>query len=141
MLNYKCKSHRGRSPSNKSDSLCIVEVETKIIGAYFTIIPDKKESTIVPIICSQVASNSRIWTDEHKYYSNLNSFNFVPCLVCYKYELINSLNGVNTQAIESFNNCLKLEIKKRKGIKTENREVFLKEFLFNNRHDLLFALF
>ncbi|KCZ73838.1 hypothetical protein H311_05202, partial [Anncaliia algerae PRA109] len=114
----------------KSDSLCIVEVETKIIRAYSTIIPDKKESTIVPIICSQVASNSRIWTDEHKSYSNLNSFNFVHHSVCHKYEFINSLNGVNTQAVESFNNCLKLEIKKRKGIKTENREVFLKEFLF-----------
>ncbi|KCZ79966.1 hypothetical protein H312_02635, partial [Anncaliia algerae PRA339] len=26
MLNYKCKSHRGRSSTNKTDSLCIVEV-------------------------------------------------------------------------------------------------------------------
>ncbi|KCZ75611.1 hypothetical protein H311_03409 [Anncaliia algerae PRA109] len=126
MLNYKCKSHRGRSPSNKSDSLCIVEVETKIIGAYFTIIPDKKESTIVPIICSQVASNSRIWTDEHKYHSNLNSFNFVSHLVCYKYEFINSLNGVNTQAIESFNNCLKLEIKKKKREKNRKQRSLFK---------------
>ncbi|KAM0674204.1 hypothetical protein GVAV_002278 [Gurleya vavrai] len=25
MLNFKCKSHRGRSPENKTDALCIVE--------------------------------------------------------------------------------------------------------------------
>lgn len=30
MLNYKAKSHRGRSPTNKSDALCIVETKEKI---------------------------------------------------------------------------------------------------------------
>ncbi|KCZ81977.1 hypothetical protein H312_00620 [Anncaliia algerae PRA339] len=49
-------------------------------------IPDKKESTIGLIICSQVASNSRIGTDEHNFYSNLNNFNFVHHSVCHKYE-------------------------------------------------------
>ncbi|KCZ81976.1 hypothetical protein H312_00619, partial [Anncaliia algerae PRA339] len=31
MLNYKSNSHRGRFPSTYSDSLCIVEVEIKIV--------------------------------------------------------------------------------------------------------------
>ncbi|KCZ80748.1 hypothetical protein H312_01847, partial [Anncaliia algerae PRA339] len=57
LLNYKCKSHRGRSPSNKSDSLCIVEVSNKIIRAFSNLISDKKEITIVPIICNKVVSN------------------------------------------------------------------------------------
>ncbi|KCZ75988.1 hypothetical protein H311_03023 [Anncaliia algerae PRA109] len=26
MLNYKAKSHRGRSPGNKTDAICIVEI-------------------------------------------------------------------------------------------------------------------
>ncbi|KCZ81222.1 hypothetical protein H312_01368, partial [Anncaliia algerae PRA339] len=58
------------------------------------------------------------------------------------YEFINSRSGVNTQAVESFNNCLKLEIKKRKGVKTSNRAIFLKEFLFifNNKKNLLHEL-
>ncbi|KCZ82553.1 hypothetical protein H312_00211 [Anncaliia algerae PRA339] len=30
MLNYKCKSHRGRSSRNKSDALCIVEYDGHI---------------------------------------------------------------------------------------------------------------
>ena len=34
MLNYKCKSHRGRSPGNRTDSLCIVEVTNKITRAF-----------------------------------------------------------------------------------------------------------
>ncbi|KCZ78476.1 hypothetical protein H311_00492 [Anncaliia algerae PRA109] len=29
MFKFRCKSHRGRSPSNKDDALCIVEVNKK----------------------------------------------------------------------------------------------------------------
>jgi hypothetical protein len=50
---------------------------------------------------------------------------------------------VNTQAVESFNNALKLEIKRRKGIKTNDREKFLVEFCFywNNRDEFAEAVF
>ncbi|KCZ78321.1 hypothetical protein H311_00648 [Anncaliia algerae PRA109] len=142
MLNYKCKSHRDRSSTNKTDSLCIVEVGDKIIRAFATTIPDKKESTLLSIICTQVANNSVIWTDEHRSYSNLRNYNFTHGTVCYKFEFVNNLNEVNTQAVESFNNCLKLVINNRKGILTNNREIFLKEFLFlfNNKGNLLEAV-
>ena len=50
MLNYKCKSHRGRSPSNRTDALCIVEVRHGIKRAYACIIPNKESSTLIPII-------------------------------------------------------------------------------------------
>lgn len=142
MLNYKCKSHRGRSPSNKTDSLCIVEFCGHITRCYAKIIPNKYATTLVPLICRQVAANSIIWTDEHRSYSKLNQFNFVHNSVCHKYEFINKESGVNTQAVESFHNELKLEIKKRKGVLTENREQFLNEFCFtfNNRKNLLNAI-
>jgi hypothetical protein len=42
MLNYKCKSHRGRNPSNKTDSLCIIELDGHITKAFACIIGDKK---------------------------------------------------------------------------------------------------
>lgn len=140
-LNYKVKSHRGRSPTNRTDSLCIVEVRSSITRAFATVIPNKKASTIIPIICSQVASNSTIYTDEHGAYCRLNAHEYVHETVCHKYEFVNSLNGVNTQAIESFNNELKLEIKRRKGIKTNERCDFLKEFCFyfNNRSNFFIA--
>ncbi|KCZ80795.1 hypothetical protein H312_01802 [Anncaliia algerae PRA339] len=143
MLNFKVRSHRGRSPRNKTDSLCIVEVKDKITRAYAIIIPNKKQETLVPIICDQVASNSIIWTDEHKSYSKLRNYNFVHGTVCHKYQFIDKGTNVNTQAVESFNNLIKLEIKKRKGVKTEDRESFLKEFLFlfNNKSNLLFSIF
>lgn len=143
MLNYKCKNHRGRSPQNDTDALCIVEFKENITRAFATVIPDKSQATLVPIICRQVAQNSKIWTDEHKSYKCLKYYNFIHESVCHKYEFINQITGVNTQAVESFNNSLKLEIKRRKGVETNLREVFLKEFcfFFNNRGNLLEKIF
>ncbi|KCZ77351.1 hypothetical protein H311_01641, partial [Anncaliia algerae PRA109] len=138
MLNFKCKSHRGRSPHNRTDALVIAEVlNNKVSRVFATIISDKSQSTLVPIICSQVAANSIIWTDEHRSYNNLRNFSFIHDTVCHKYNFISSV-GTNTQAVESINNCIKYEIKNRKGILTDKRSDFLKEFCFtfNNRTNL-----
>lgn len=137
MLNFKCKSHRGRSPGNRTDSLCIVECEERILRAFAIIIPNKRQETIVPIICSQVASGSVVNTDEHGAYFNLRSYGFIHGTVCHKYNFVDRGTGINTQGIESFHNELKIEIKKRKGVKTIDREAFLREFCFyfNNREN------
>lgn len=52
-------------------------------------------------------------------------------------QFVNKITKVNTQAAESFNNCIKIAIKKQKGVKTQNRDIFLKVFLFffNNREE------
>lgn len=141
-LNFKIKAHRGRAPQNKTDALCIVEYENRITRAFACVIQDKKSSTIIPLICDNVASNSIIHTDEHKSYSSLNNIGFIHDTVCHKYSFINSETGAHTQAVESFNNCINLDIKKRKGVKTELRQEFLNEFTwkFNNSEDRLQAI-
>jgi hypothetical protein len=102
MLNYKCKSHRGRSATNRTDSLCIVEIEGyEITRAFAQVIPNKAQNTIVPIVVSQVCSGSTIHTDEHGAYHNLSSFGFVHGTVCHKYEFVNSITSVNTQGVEA----------------------------------------
>ncbi|KCZ79761.1 hypothetical protein H312_02844, partial [Anncaliia algerae PRA339] len=142
MLNFKCKSHKGRSPLNKINALCIIEIEEKITRAFAVVTGDKKESTIVPIICDQVAVNSIIWTDQHKSYSNLSKYNFTHRTICHKYNFVNEA-GRNTQAVESFNNIIKQEIKSGKGMETSKRSIFLKEvcFKFNNTYNLSEAMF
>ncbi|KAG0438877.1 hypothetical protein DMUE_2823 [Dictyocoela muelleri] len=124
MLNFKSKSHRGRSASNKSDALCIVEVADKITRVYTTIIPDKSRNTILPIIMRQVAPNSVITTDEHSSYQKINTYDYQHDTICLKYNFINQVTGANTQAVESFHNELNVEIKRRKGVKTTYRKTF-----------------
>ncbi|KCZ77497.1 hypothetical protein H311_01493 [Anncaliia algerae PRA109] len=142
MLNYKAKSHRGRSSSNKSDALCIVEIRNNITRVFACLIEIKKVETIMPIICEQVVPGSNIWTYEHKSYSSLSQTGFLHKSICHKIEFIDKENGVNTQSVESFHNQLKLEIKKRKGVYTSKRKEFLKEFCFyyNNRDNFLEAI-
>ena len=110
MLNYKCKSHRGRSPTNRTDALCIVEYNGKITRVFACVIPNKLQSTLVPIICNNVASGSIISTDEHKSYSCLSKFDFTHRSVCHKYNFVDRETGVNTQAVESLNNYVKMAI-------------------------------
>ncbi|KAG0426441.1 hypothetical protein DMUE_5966, partial [Dictyocoela muelleri] len=102
--------------------------------AFAKIIPNKLQTTLIPIICNQVISESTIHTDEHASYRSLASRGFIYGTVCHKYNFVNRETGVNTQAIESCNNCLKSEIKKRMGVLTVKRDMFLKEFCFIFNH-------
>ncbi|KCZ77477.1 hypothetical protein H311_01510, partial [Anncaliia algerae PRA109] len=40
MLNFKCKSHRDRSPHNKTDAFVMVKVEDKIKHVFAVVIPN-----------------------------------------------------------------------------------------------------
>lgn len=142
MLNYKCKSHRGRSPGNRTDALCIVELDNHITRAFACVIPNKKKETLIPLIIENVELGSIIHTDELKSYLSLRSEGFQHLTVCHKYRFVDGLTGAQTQAVESFNNLLKAEIKKRKGVRTNDRADFLVEFVwkFNNRCNRFNAL-
>lgn len=48
-LNRKVKAHRGRAPTNKTDTLCIVEFKDQITRVFVYVIPNKKVETIIPI--------------------------------------------------------------------------------------------
>jgi transposase-like protein len=142
MMNFKCKSHRGRSPNNRTDCLCIVECAPTITRVWAQTIPDKTISTILPIICERVLGGSVIHTDEHRSYACLSRNGFVHGTVCHKYNFVERSTGVHTQHVESFNNCLKVEIKKRMGVLTSYRNEFLTEFIWrwNNKTGLWNAI-
>ncbi|KCZ74613.1 hypothetical protein H311_04421 [Anncaliia algerae PRA109] len=72
---------------------------------------------------------SIICTDEHKSYSSLTLEGFVHHTVCHKHNFVVKLTQVHTQAIECFNNELKYEIKRRKGVKSNLKKNFLIEFI------------
>ncbi|KCZ81782.1 hypothetical protein H312_00822 [Anncaliia algerae PRA339] len=143
MLNFKVKSHRGRSPANRTDALCIIEYNKTITKCFATCIRDKSHETILPIINKVVIPGSKIYTDEHKTYQILTNLGFSHGTVCHKYEFINKKTSANTQAVESFNNYLKYYIKFKKGLEVQRREDFLIEFMwkFNNRGFITEKLF
>lgn len=120
----------------------MVEVLNEIERVYAVVIPDKKASTIIPIIKENVAPNTTIHTDESKSYISLQRHGYVHKTVCHKKSFV-SADRAHTQHVESFNNCLKVEIKSRKGVRTNKRAQFLKElcFFYNNKKNLAHEVF
>lgn len=143
MMNYSCKSHKGRPPENYTDSISIVEIDGGITRCYAQVIDNKQSATLVPIIVENVVNGATIHTDEHRSYACLPTFGYTHGTVCHKYEFVNALTGVDTQAVESFHSVLKYWIKERKGVLTEHRPMFLREFCFyyNNRGKYLTKIF
>ncbi len=95
-LNYKAKSHRSRSPSNKTDALVIIEYRGRITRAFKQVIPNKEASTMLPIICENVRVGTTVFTDEHKSYSALARNGFIHQTFCHKYEFVNKTTSAHT---------------------------------------------
>ncbi|KCZ77889.1 hypothetical protein H311_01093, partial [Anncaliia algerae PRA109] len=73
MLNFKVKSHRGRSPADRTDALCIIEYNKTIIKCFATCIRGKSHETILPIICKIIIPDSKIYTNKHITYQILTN--------------------------------------------------------------------
>jgi hypothetical protein len=58
----------------------------------------------------------------------MNNYNHQS--VCHKYRFVEYTTGVHTQNVESYNNKLKLGIKKMKGLADKGRLSYLDEFMF-----------
>ncbi|KCZ76446.1 hypothetical protein H311_02556 [Anncaliia algerae PRA109] len=75
-----------------------------------------------------IAAHSRpgttIHRDKYKIYTILYKIGFVHNSVCYKYSFINKENGAHTQHVESINNSIKNEIKKRRGARKVDQFIF-----------------
>lgn len=95
-----------------------------VITRVWQIISNKRKDTLVPIICENVYSGDTILKDENKAYFNFIKYNFNRGTVCHKYNSVNRLLNVDTQAVESFHNEMKRVIKMRKGFKTIHLGIF-----------------
>lgn len=130
-LNFNIKSHRGRSPRDAVWAITMVDTSTQPSKGYIEIVPNRTRNTLCPIIERVIRTGSIIYTDEWSSYSQLSrDNNYEHYTVCHKYNFVNPKNNVHIQNVESFNNKIKYEIKKRKGIRNEEKTDFLNYFLF-----------
>ncbi len=96
----------------------------------------------ITLILSQVLPGTTIWTDEHRNYGCLRDYDHVHDTIVHKYRFLIYEIGVNIQTVEFFNSGIKMEIKKRKRVRTEKRQQFLNNycFVFNDKKNLLKAI-
>ena len=88
MLNYKCKSHRGRSPTNRTDVLCIKEFGYKIDCVFAACIENKTHELVLIIICDQVLQGSIIHTDDAINNKKLSGKGYIHQFVIHKVILL-----------------------------------------------------
>lgn len=131
MINHKIKAHRGRPPVTQTWLLTIVDTSATPAIGYACIIVNKRAETLIPIISDVVRNGSTIHSDELKSYVQLKDLNgYTHKSVCHKYCFVDRTTGVHTQNVESYNNKIKLGIKKMKGLTNTGRISYLLEFLF-----------
>lgn len=134
-LNFNVKSHRGRSAIQASWCLCIVDCSTTPALGYCKLVENRSSATLLPIIDSVVKRGTTIFTDEWPSYHALASNpNYFHSTVCHKYNFVCPQTGVHTQQVESYNNKIKLGIKKMKGLTQTGRENYLIEFMWKERN-------
>lgn len=66
----------------------------------FFVVPDRKGTTLIPIIKAYVLAGSVVVSDEWKGYSRLEESGFVHETMCHKTNFVNPTTGYHTQAIE-----------------------------------------
>ena len=133
-LNLMVKNHKGRSPVIKIDALCIVGGVACITKAYARVPPPQQKN--VNNFSNRFRAcrgGSNHIHKENKSYCKLNNLVYVHDSVCHRREYVNQQTGVSTRGVDSFNNELNPDLKK-KGCCYNKRQEFLNEFMwpFNN---------
>ena len=66
----------------------------------FIVVPDRKATTLIPLVLRYVASGSVIVSDEWPAYRRLPDFSYKHYTVCHKRNFVAPSTGFHTQAIE-----------------------------------------
>ncbi|KCZ81760.1 hypothetical protein H312_00800 [Anncaliia algerae PRA339] len=130
MLSQSVKSHKGRVAKEQSWALTIVDTNSSPSKGYCKVVLKRDALILIPIILQVVRPDSIIYSDEWPAYKALAKDNFLHHTITHKYNFVDPVSGVHTQNVESFDNKLKLFIKKQRGCRFDKRDDLCKFFIF-----------
>lgn len=126
------KHHRGAPRSNTSQWV-FGGIDSAPGGLGFAVrVPDRKKTTLLPLIQQHIKAGSTIFSDEWKSYDCLAENDFEHHTVCHKREFVHweLIDGVETKVhtnkIEGFWHIVKAKIKRLWG----TSDVMLEEYVF-----------
>lgn len=133
LLSGKRKYNVGSIVSNQTWVFVIVDTSFSPSRGYATVVTDRSASSLIPIIQNICLSGTVIHSDQWRAYRNISQ-SFMHLTVNHKLNFVDPITGCHTQNVESYNNRLKMKIKKMKGIKKGCIDDYLIEFMWFERH-------
>jgi len=123
------KGKRGRGAAGKVPVFGLLKRSGKV---FTVVIPDAKETTLIPIIRQKVKPDSIVYTDYWRSYNALDVSEFKHYRINHSKLFANKHNHIN--GIENFWNQAKRHMRKFNGIPKAHFHLFLKEceWRFNN---------
>ncbi len=127
------KGKRGRGAGGKVPVFGLLKRNGKV---FTVVIPDAKETTLIPIIRQTVKPDSIVYTDTWRSYNALDVSEFKHYRINYSKLFADKQNHIN--GIENFWNQAKRHLRRFNGIPKEHFHLFLKacEGRFNNNDPL-----
>ena len=96
-----------------------------------TLVPRRDAATLLPLIQRHVRPGTTIWSDEWAAYRRVQQLPSVTQhqTVNHSIEFVNPATGVQTQAIESYWNCVNTKFKRMKGVQETMLSSYLDAFM------------
>ena len=112
----------------------MVDTSTTPSLGYMEVVPDRRATTLLPIIQQHVLPGTTVHSDEWSAYRRVGSLSNVQ-----QHRTVNhsvtfvASTGVHTQSVESYWNRSKIKLKRMKGVRAEQLPSYLDEFMWRER--------
>ena len=129
---HKPKYHRGRASNSQIWVFGIVDTSFVPVKCFLKVVPDRKSSTLIPIINDICLPGTIIFSDEWASYQNIDKNLYLHDTVNHTLHFVDPESGVHTQNIESLWSSIKRKFKYMKGIHKSQLQSYLDEFMWRN---------
>ena len=134
---HKVKAHRGRAPKEQVWVFGVFGVfdTSRSLGNFFVhVVSNRSAVTLQPVFEKIICNFTKIHSDEWAAYPVIcRNLGLVHKTVNHSRNFVNPETGVHTQNIESLWNVLKSKIKHMRGVRRDDLQGYLNEFMWRNR--------
>ena len=132
----KLKYERGTRRWRTKPQIIFGMNDTVTKQCYVCIVEDRSQDTLLPIILRYIQLGSEIHSDEARAYFSLNQHGYLHRTVKHKDEFV-AIDGTHTNSIENLWSHLKMQLKKKYGMTSNNFPLHLDEFVyrFNKKNE------
>lgn len=135
---HKPKYHRGRASEVQVWVFGIADTNYVPARCFLKVVPNRRATTLLPIINDVCLPNTIIFSDEWAAYQRISEGSYIHDTVNHTLVFVDPESGVHTQNIESCWSSIKRKFKYMKGVHKTHLQSYLNEFMWrqNSTEDI-----